>query len=119
MKRTSKEVRQSIAAILKRSTHITQPQDPANLARHLRRIDEFVEEPFLGLSFDLGDDWTTWGSTCTLSISEGCEPSISWSSASRSPASARVAVKLYADVCDLADQIQAILDCTTVTDDKK
>ena len=118
MKRTTKEVRQAIADILKRSPHITQPQDPAMLARRLKQIDDFVEDSFLGLTFDLGDDWTTWGNKCTLSISSKCEPSITWSSTSRTPTMARVAVKLYTGACDLADQIQAILDCTTITDEK-
>lgn len=119
MKKTAKEVRQAVAHIIAQSPHFTNPQDAANTERLRQRLAEFVEDGFLGFSLTLGNDWTIWSNSCTLNISQHCEPSITWSSTSRSPAMARVAARLYLEACDIADQIQAVLDCTTIKEEKK
>lgn len=122
MKRTMKEVRQVIVDIIKRSPAYT-PRSSAAVTRQeqLReqRLNEFAEDGFLGLSIDFGDEHAIWANKCNLNINSKCEPSISWSSTGRSPAMARVALKVYGEACDLADQIQAVLDCSTIVDEKK
>lgn len=120
MKKTRKELLRAIVTAVRRSAAFTNPINPDSARNLDGRLEEFVEhDGFLGLIIKFGNDCDLWGCTCSLSINSKCEPSISWSSTSRSPAMARTAMKYYAQACDLADEIQAILDCVTITDEKK
>lgn len=120
MKLTKKELLRAIVNVVKRSAAYTNPINPDATKKLDVRLEEFVEhDGFLGLNIEFGGDHNLWGCNCTLTVSQHGEPSISWSSTSRSPAMARTALKFYAQACDLADEIQALLDCTTIEEKKK
>lgn len=119
MKRTPKQVRQAIANIIKKSPHYPTSTVASRVINKLDdELSQFVEDGFMGFHLSFGNEDAIWADKCSLSINSKCEPSISWSSTSRSPAMARVALKNYAAACDIADQVQAVLDCTTIVDEK-
>lgn len=120
MKKTKKELLRAVVTVVRRSAAFTNPLNPDTACKLDVRLEEFVEhDGFLGLTIEFGNDYDLWGCNCSLSVNGDGEPSISWSSTSRTPAMARTALKFYSQACDLADEIQAVLDSTTVTDEKK
>lgn len=108
MKKTSAQVRKIVADLIRKSGGVCHGD-----------LDHFAEHGLLAVYVTFGDEDIIWGHQCSVMVDTKCQPHLSWSSTGRSPAMARAILKVYAQACDLADLIQAVLDCTEIVDETK